>query len=318
MRGSDPAHGVLFIVGTGRCGSTIVQEMLARHPDVAFVSNVDEFLSRFDLKGTWNNEVYRRLPRRLTQRDRVVPTLVQTRLHFGPSEAYRLHARRVSPTLSAPFRDLTEADVTPPLARRYRRIVEERLSAQRKRLFLHKFTGWPRAGFLHGIFPEARFVHVVRDGRAVASSLMQRPWWRGHLGVPGWGFGPLPDDDAKAWDESGRSLVTLAGLEWKVLIQAAEEARARLPEDRWIDIRYEDFVEEPRAHLERILRWVGLRWSREFERSFSKYSYGTHRKAAYTADLRPGQVELLDDLLGDLLRSYGYEVPSPTPEPSPR
>src|SRR3989442_1173581 len=51
-------HDVLFIIGTGRCGSTIVQEMLTRHPDVAFVSNVDEFASRLNLKGTWNNFVY--------------------------------------------------------------------------------------------------------------------------------------------------------------------------------------------------------------------------------------------------------------------
>jgi Sulfotransferase family len=306
-----PGYGVLFIIGTGRCGSTIVQEMLTRHPDVAFVSNVDELLSRFDLKGTWNNLAYRRIPQRFTQRDRVVPTLVQTRLHFGPSEAYRLIERRVSHTVSEPFRDLTERDVTPALERRFRRFVDARVGAQRRPLFLHKFTGWPRARFLQEIFPEARFVHVVRDGRAVASSLLQRPWWRGHLGVPDWGFGPLPDDYSKEWEESGRSLVALAGLEWKVLIDAADEARAQVPEDRWMDVRYEDFVEEPRGHVERILDWVGLPWTREFERSFSRYSYGRHRKAAYVRDLHPSQVELLDRLLEDHLRTLGYQVPSP-------
>jgi hypothetical protein len=78
-----------------------------------------------------------------------------------------------------------------------------------------------------------------------------------------------------------------------------------------MDVRYEDFVEQPRTHVERVLDWVGLPWTREFESSFAKYSYGRHRKAAYVKDLRPSQIEMLDRLLDEHLRALGYEVPTP-------
>jgi hypothetical protein len=311
MADEQRTHEILFIIGTGRCGSTIVQEMVARHPDVAFVSNVDNLLMRLDLKGWWNSFLYRRIPPRFTQRDRVVPHLIQTQLHFGPSEAYQLIERDVSPSVSTPFRDLTEKDVTPWLERRFRGFVEDRVAAQKKRLFMHKFTGWPRARFLREIFPEARFLHVIRDGRAVASSLMQRGWWRGHLGPWAWGLGPLPERYAADWEACERSLVALAGIEWKVLMDAFEDAKAHIPPERWMEVRYEDFVENPRQHMGRLLEWIGLPWSSDFESSFAKYSYGQHRKAAYTKDLRPEQAGLLDDLLVDHLRRLGYMGPTP-------
>ena len=304
-------RGILFIIGTGRCGSTIVQEMLARHPDVAFVSNVDTYLAPLNLKGSWNNIVYRRTPVRFTQRDHLVPHLVQTRYHFGPSEAYRLFEREVSHLVSTPFRDITEDDVTPWLEARFRKFVDQRMAAQGKPFFMHKFTGWPRARFLHEIFPEAKFLHVVRDGRAVASSLMQRPWWRGQLGPWGWRLGPLPKAYEKEWNETGRSFVVLAGLEWKLMMDAFDEAKAHIPAELWTDVRYEDFVHDPRAQLSPLLDWVGLPWLPEFESSFRNYQYSEERKAAYLKHLRPEQVKLLDEVLADHLMAKGYDVPSP-------
>ena len=47
-----------FVLGSGRCGSTLIAELIARHPDVGFVSNVDDKLGRLNLKGRWNNELF--------------------------------------------------------------------------------------------------------------------------------------------------------------------------------------------------------------------------------------------------------------------
>ena len=178
-----------FVLGTGRCGSTLVHEVLARHPAVGFLSNVEDRLPLPPIAGRWNNEIFRAVPAALTRKGR---------LRFAPSEGYRALGRSVSPVLAAPLRDLRAQDVTPWLEQRTRRFFTGRAEAQGRPVFLHKFTGWPRAGFLGRVFPEARFVHVVRDGRAVANSFLQMPWWRGYEGPDAWGWGPLPPPTPKS------------------------------------------------------------------------------------------------------------------------
>jgi hypothetical protein len=78
-----------FVAGTGRCGSTLVDEVLARHPEVGFVSNLDDKLLTLDLTGRWNNVLLRRAaprdPRLGPFRDR--PRLIERgRLRVAPSE----------------------------------------------------------------------------------------------------------------------------------------------------------------------------------------------------------------------------------------
>ena len=91
------------------------------------------------------------------------------RARFAPSEAYRLISRQVSSSYANSVRDLRAEDVTPWLAERYQLFFKERRSAQEKPIFIHKYTGWSRMSFFSRIFPQAKFVHVIRDGRAVAN-----------------------------------------------------------------------------------------------------------------------------------------------------
>jgi hypothetical protein len=310
----------VFVLGTGRCGSTIVQELLARHEGVGFVSNVDSILAPLDLKGRWNNAVYRRVPSAFASRDvgylRHLRYTLRERMHFGPSEAYRLLGRRVSPIVVSPVRDLTEDDVTPWLERRLRSFFEERRRVQGRPVFMHKLTGWPRARFLSFAFPEARFIHVVRDGRAVASSLMQRPWWKGHLGPEGWGFGPLSEPYRELWERSDRSLVVLAGLEWRVLMDAFDAARAAVPSDRWMEVRYEDFVSDARGQVERMLGFAGLPWIPAFERVVDQQVFTEDRTDAFRRDLSGLQLAMLEEALREPLEALGYPISGPSAEPA--
>jgi hypothetical protein len=225
-----------------------------------------------------------------------------------PSEGYRLLDRQVSPMLSAPVRDLVAEDASQWLSRRLRTFFEGRAAAQGRPLFLHKFTGWPRAGLLHAVFPEARFVHVVRDGRAVACSLVQQPWWDGFSGPGGWSFGPLSDSDDALWQESGRSFTLLAGLEWKLLMEAFADAQAQIPAESWLELRYEDVVERPREQVQRLLDHLGLEWTERFERSFAALEFAPDRAGAYRDELSPRDVEMLDRALAPALRDHGYSA----------
>ena len=294
---SDRTFG--FVLGTGRCGSTLVQELLARHHDVGFVSNIEDRLPRLDIGGAWNGPIYRRLPPKWAEK---------ARLRFAPTEGYRVLDRHVAPIISTPRRDLTAADATPWLADRFRRFFETRADAQGAPVFLHKFTGWPRAGFVAAALPGSRFVHIVRDGRAVANSLLQMDWWRGYQGPEGWQFGPLPEAYAAEWEASGRSFVVLAGLEWMLLLDAFEAARAAVDADAWLQVHYEDLVVDPKGTIATMLDFLGLELDAEFLAQMDRYHFDPTRQDAYRRDLDRASLAQLERALAGHLKRYGYEA----------
>ena len=299
---------IIFIIGTGRCGSTLVHELLARHPDVGFISNLEDRLPRLPPSaGRWNNPQNRRVPPPMTPKGRA---------RFAPSEAYRMITLQVSSMLAEPVRDLVAADATPWLAKRLRAFFAERAAAQGQPIFLHKFTGWPRAGLLQAAFPDARFINVVRDGRAVANSWLQMRWWSGYQGPSKWYLGPLPEAYAHEFEASGGSFVLLAGLAWKLLMDAFERARAAVPSDQWLDVRIEDVDADPRGQVATMLRFVGLEWTPAFEAGFARYSFHSSRREAFRGDLDPANLALLENSLRGHLQAWGYPVDAGRPPPT--
>jgi hypothetical protein len=284
----DPRYA--FVLGTGRCGSTLVHELLTRHPDVGFVTNVDDRTGRA-IGGRVQAGLYRRLPAAATRKGR---------LRLAPSEGYRALEREVSGVVTEPTRDLEASDAVPWLASRFEAFFASRATALGAPLFLHKFTGWPRARFVDRVLPGSRYVHVVRDGRAVAASWLQTDWWRGHLGPEGWHFGPLPPAYETEWQASGRSFVVLAGLAWKLLLDAFDESRHAIGDDRWLEVRYEDVLADPRARTAEILEFLGLGWSDAFESGFRAFQFDAGRAAAWRS--------VLGASLADHLVRRGYEV----------
>jgi omega-hydroxy-beta-dihydromenaquinone-9 sulfotransferase len=295
----DPggAPRFVFVLGTGRCGSTLVEEVLCRHPSVGFVSNLEDRFNLPVIAGRWNGSLYRRLPAAWTQK---------SRLRYAPSEGYRALGREVSPIIASPLRDLGQPDVTPWLERRFSTFFQERARAQETETFLHKFTGWPRTGFIRGVFPSARFIHVVRDGRAVANSWLQMPWWRGFEGPDHWQWGPLPPAMAEEWESSGRSFVVLAGLLWQLLIQSFDSARAAIPARDWLEVRYEDVAAKPRESFASMLSFCGLPWNAEFERGFERHTFTASRSDAFRRDLDPADVDRLSRILATQLAARKY------------
>jgi hypothetical protein len=147
---------------------------------------------------------------------------------------------------------------------------------------------------------------VIRDGRAVANSLLQMPWWRGYRGPEAWGWGPLPERYAKEWEASAQSFPVLAALQWSLLLDAFDEAKMAIPADRWLDIRFEDFVDAPRQHTQKVLDFMGLAWTDAFARNFRQYRFDSSRKDAFRRDLRTADLEDIEAVLAEKLEKLGY------------
>jgi hypothetical protein len=286
-----------FVLGTGRCGSTLVHEVLCQHDSVAFLSNLEDLSAGARAVGKASGRLYRRLPPAVTQKGRA---------RFAPSEGYRALAREVSPILETSDRDLVAADATPWLTARLQSFFTSRAERAPEPVYLHKLTGWPRAGLLHVAFPGARFVNVVRDGRAVANSWLQMPWWLGYRGPEQWHFGPLPPEHHDLWERSGRSYVALAGLAWVLLIEAFETARGELADQAWLDVRYEDLLADADSVVGRLLTFYGLDLDAAFRGRLQRYSFTTSRSQAYERDLDVASLKALEDVQGPTLERYGY------------
>lgn len=290
----------IIIVGSGRCGSTVFHRLLAKHPQVMWLSGLCD---RFPRRPVWNRQAVVAMGNPLLRR--VLGSQIQ------PGECYRFWDKHAY-GFSEPCRDLLPTDVTARVHKQVRRAFESMLTAKRSRMLI-KITGWPRIGFLNEIFEDAKFIHIVRDGRAVASSLLHVDFWRGWLGPQSWRAGLLSPEDQATWESYDRSFVALAGLEWRIQMRAIEAARRSLADPkRFFQVTYEGFCDDPLETCRRALEFSELESSAEFERHVkaTKIRSTAHR---WRDDLAPAQQALLDDLLREDLLQYGYDAP-----PKPR
>lgn len=285
----------IIIVGTGRCGSTMFHRLLAAHPGVMWLSGLCD---RYPTRPAWNRRVVEAMGNPLVRR------FLGNRIQ--PGECYRFWDKHAY-GFSEPCRDLLATDVSVRVKKQVRGATQAMLTPARNRLLI-KITGWPRIGYLNEIFEDARFVHIVRDGRAVASSLLHVNFWRGWHGPQSWRAGLLSPDDRATWERYHRSFAALAGLEWRIQMRAIEAARQTLDPKRFFEVRYESFCDQPLETSRQVLEFAELPGSMEFERHIKAASI-KNMSSRWRNDLTAGQQALLDDLLGEDLRRYGYDAP---------
>ena len=191
----------VLVLSTGRCGSTMVSDILSRHPGILSVSEFFSFVGprafvgrRLSGERIWC--LYSR-PGRPIRRLR----------HFGiPSELlYPLDdsAARFSlddlppilaitlPHLTAEYHDLYDecgrvvrAQPRQAPAEHHRRFFEWLAGRFRRRVWVERSGGSLLWGSrLLGAFPDARVIHVYRDGRDTALSMSRHPPFRVMLAI---------------------------------------------------------------------------------------------------------------------------------------
>jgi hypothetical protein len=170
--------------------------------------------------------------------------------------------------------------------------------------------------FLARAFPDAQFVHIIRDGRDASASLYKQPWLRGDTArsgkrEPG---GYLHGPWAPWWVEKDRvrEFETTSDAHrmiwaWRRYTQAALRDGPPLGPARYHELRYETLVTDPRGEATRILDFLGI--TRASSRAAflaaadraSEGSLGSWRRTFSEAEM--AQIEADS---GTLLRSLGY------------
>lgn len=155
------------------------------------------------------------------------------------------------------------------------------------------------------LFPAARFVHLVRDGRNVALSYADVP------------FGP--------------KTVAKAAELWARRVRVGMEEGRTMEPGRYIEMIYEDLVEDPLGEIKTLCEFIEL----DFEPDMLNYTEKAraamlpsattlnphitekpHAVRAWQTEMPDEHVEIFEAVAGDVLSELGYD--RRFPEPSPR
>jgi len=284
----------IFIVGTGRCGSTVFHHIMSRHPKVAWLTKWND---RFP-----HNHAVNRLAMNIL--DSPLPAKFVRKLIF-PVEAYAFWQQHCG-IFSEPYRDLKKSDVSPSMNKTIRRLLSEQVTENRKRLLV-KITGWPRLGFLKEIFPDAKFINVYRDGRAVANSYLQVWFWTGWKGPENWRWGPLTNEQKRKWEKFNESYVALAGIEWEILMTAFDEAKKEIPAGDFFEFTYEDLCSDLDSIMAKSCTFLNLDQTDDFMQAVAEFNLRNSNNKM-KKDLTIEQQRILNDILNDVLPRYGYQA----------
>jgi hypothetical protein len=153
-------------------------------------------------------------------------------------------------------------------------------------------------------FPEARFVHPIRDGRDVVASLLERGWLsegRGGGDDAGLPYGPgvrfwVEPERAEEFGRAGDA--RRAAWAWRRYVEAARS----VPE-RTLELRYEELAAQPDAAAARLAPFLGVE-EKALAAALSEArvsAVGRHRR-----DLSPEQLAEAEAECGELLRELGY------------
>lgn len=283
----------IFIVGAGRSGSSLLQNVLAEHPNVSWLTPL---CHKYPDKPSMNRVLMKTLDYP------IIGALLKPKISIEECYAFWEHYCK---GFTAPYRDLLPEDVTYKTKKNIQDTVPKLLTNKRNRL-LAKFTGWPRIGFLQEIFNDAKFIHILRDGRAVANSLLSVDWWLGWRGPQHWRWGELTLTHKQEWEKNNKSFIVLAAIQWKLLMDAMEHAKQFVNRDNMLEIKYEHLCSTPLEVFWNIIDFCDLEWSREFKDTVVRHSF-RNRNNKWRKDLNIHQQKLIEDVLGDYLERYGYK-----------
>lgn len=266
-------------------------------------------------------------------------TLLGRLISAHPEVAYWEEPRTVWSTGNQNLPDdvLLEAHLTPEIATDIDQRFAEFLSQENKTRFAEKTpSNMLRLPFIHALYPDCKIIHLYRDPRPVITSALRMlnsppdlnrittrarearlrdwPYLTGlffrdavmrlfrQSGKSFWG--PKPPG-WKTW----KNLPPLEMLceQWLSLINTARNDLNQLPDESWIEIRYEDLIDNPTATLETLLNFAKLEFS-EAVFQMADQIIQSDRASNWQSKVRPEQLKVIENKTASMLEELNYPI----------
>lgn len=246
---------VIFNVGSRRSGTYWLQRIVTAHPAVGSVPSETHLLSHGIAP----------LLERFQHEDRDSP---QVGVVYADRERLIDAVRHLCDEVFSEFMDADQS-----------RIAE--------RTPLHVL----HVGMIEEIYPDAKFVHIIRDGRDVARSIATQNW------------GPT--------DIAG------AAREWRESVDAGRGAG--LSGDRYLEVRYESLLASPEPEIGRLYGWLGLPTSPDDlayplaesarQENVDRFGMGGIATQKWLSVFDARDLATFNEVAGDLLEELSYPPP---------
>ncbi|WP_332846874.1 sulfotransferase [Pseudomonas lactucae] len=208
-----------FIIGTGRCGTTYLAQILNAHSKVCVPPEM-QCVFEYDTNGS---RFYETIALGAIADAKAAADLLE---RSCPHDLARFfNYREYCEGLTYPLRSMQA----------FFSGYYEAIAKSHGKEVLVEQTPWygQRLDIMTQVFPDAKFVHVVRDGRDVALSFARTPWWF-----------KKPELNLARWANEIKKIAT--------------DAAALLLPENYLVVKYEDLVANTHAEVSRICDFLGI------------------------------------------------------------
>ncbi len=238
----------IFLVGAERSGTTLLRLMLDSHPHIAFQSEFEFVVDYFQ-----GNDY---------------PSLDDYYEYLSADRIFKSGNWRIDRSLNYP-----------QLVNSF--LVQKRESTGKYFVGATVHRHFDR---LLKIWSDAKFIHIVRDGRDVARSCINMNW------------------AGNVWTGSDR---------WIEVEQLWSKIKDNLESDRYLEVRYETLIARPETTLEDISRFIGTEYN-PLMLSYAKNSTydlpDPKLLCQWKRKLSESEIRLLEAKIGSMLLEYDYEL----------
>lgn len=233
----------IFILAPARSGTTIFYNLFTRHKETAFP---EHFADKY-----WNSP----------WKFKIIPLMVKQQI-WRYKKRPLPHEGRFWRKYHPYSKYLMEADVIPQEKNYIYSIITAQLRAFNARRFVDRVHDFMlQIRFLNELFPDAFYIILKRDPRAVVSSqykMMTDIWSKNGVGG-GNNYGRVIEKFV-----NGGSLLETCINYYNHYVKTMEKDLI-LIEDRTRIIHYEDFVKNPRYELQKLYEFTDLPWYDELK-----------------------------------------------------
>ncbi|MFI7698367.1 sulfotransferase family protein [Nonomuraea sp. NPDC049480] len=281
----------VFVIGCPRSGTTMLQLMLHSHPRMAVPPETRFLVPAYYRRRTWGDL-------RITSRRRALAQWIATDRSTKFRELKIDKEEFVRQAVAGPG---SLGSVIGTAFRMYADRFDKARWGDKRPSYVKQVD------MLLRLFPDAQFIHLIRDGRDCVSSLKEMPWYT---------------------LDSFHAVST-----WAEAIDAGGKLKRTLPEDTYYELRYEDLTDDPATELKKLCHFL----EEDFAPSMISpreaasvavpqhkvWHSNTHgevirtRVGSWAKRLDDWEIALCEHMLGDRLESMGYELtgaPKPAKE----